>query len=186
MPKTPAMLIIALHVTQKPLEFCVKEEVKALLQANFDDNPLKYWDKDKSYAGIQLQEAHSIVCVKLMRYNQADEQDFKIQVREPEEKQLDFRSAEDNKSPHSSAAFMVNDHSEQKRGKLRMVINYKMVNELTIFDDYFHPNEELLLNKTLNWKWFSNFDCKLGFYQIMQKDSAKSLIAFRTSQGQYI
>ena len=180
------MLITALYTTQKPLEFRGKEEVIALLQANFDDNPLKYSDKHKSYGGIRLQEAHSIVCVKLMRYNQANEKDFKIQVREPEEKQLDFRSAEDNKSPHSSAAFMVNNHSEQKRGKLRMVINYKMVNELTIFDDYFHSNEELILNKTLNWKWFSNFDCKLGFYQIMQKDSAKSLTAFRTSQGQYM
>ena len=56
------MLIAALNTTQKPLEFRVKEEVKALLQANFHDNPLKCWDKDKSYAGIRLQEAHSIVC----------------------------------------------------------------------------------------------------------------------------
>ena len=112
--KTPATLITALHTTQKPLEFRVKEEVKALLQANFDDNPLKYWDRDKSYAGILLQEAHSIVCVKLMRYNQAEEQDFKIHLREREEKQLHFRSPEDNKSPHSSATFMVNNHSEQK------------------------------------------------------------------------
>ena len=121
-----------------------------------------------------------------MRCNQSDEQDFKIHLREPEEKQLDFRSAEDNKSPHSSAAFMVNNHSEQKQGKLRMVINYKRLNELTIFDDCFLPNEELLLNKTLNWKRFSNFDCKSRFYQIKLKDSAKPLTAFRTCQGQYI
>ena len=127
-----------------------------------------------------------LLCVKLMRYNQADEQDFKIHLREPEEKQLDFRSAEFNKSPHISEAFMVNNHSEQKRGKLRMVINYKRLNELTIFDDCFLPNEQLLLNKTLHWKWFSNFDCKSGFYQIKLKDSAKPLTAFRTSQGQYI
>ena len=91
------MLITALHTTQKPLEFRLKEEVKALLQANFDRNPLKYSDKDKSYASIRLKEAHSIVCVKLMRYNQADEQDFKIQLQEPEEKQLDLESAETTK-----------------------------------------------------------------------------------------
>ena len=96
-PKTPATLITALHTTQKPLEFRVKEEVKALLQSNFDDNPLKYWDEDKSYAGIRLKEAHYVACVKLMRYNQADEQDFKIQLQEPEEKQLDLESAETTK-----------------------------------------------------------------------------------------
>ena len=111
-PKTPAMLITALHTTQKPFEFRVKEEVKALLQANFDRNPLKYSDKDKSYASIRLKEAHSVVCVKLMRYNQADEQDFKIQLQEPEEKQLDLKSAEDNNSPHSSVPFMANNHSK--------------------------------------------------------------------------
>jgi len=54
-------LLRALSLTQRALEFCLEEEVKALLQANFDDNPLKYWDKDKSCADIHLKDAHSIV-----------------------------------------------------------------------------------------------------------------------------
>ena len=77
-----------------------------------------------------------------MRYNQADELEFKAQLQELEEKQLAFKSTEDNKSPHSSPAFMVNNHSEQKRGKPRMVINYKRLNELTVFDGYFLLNKE--------------------------------------------
>ena len=52
-----------------------------------------------------------------MRQNQIDEREFKIQLQELEEKQLAFKSTEDNKSPHSSPTFMVNNHSEQKRGK---------------------------------------------------------------------
>ena len=98
--------------------------------------------------------------VKQMRYNQANEQQFKIQLREVEEKQLAFKSTESNKSPQSSPAFMVNNHSEQNRGKPRMIINLKRLNELTIFDSYFLPNKELLINKTLNKKWFSKFDGK--------------------------
>ena len=89
-----------------------------------------------------------------MRYNQADEQEFKIQLRELEEKHLAFKSTEENKSPHSSPAFMANNHSEQKRGKPRMVINYKCLNELTIFYGYFLPYKELLINKTLSKQWF--------------------------------
>ena len=57
-----------------------------MLQANFDDNPLKYWDKDKSYADNQPKEAHSIVRVKPMRYNHADEHELKIQLQELEDK----------------------------------------------------------------------------------------------------
>ncbi|KAJ8448727.1 hypothetical protein Cgig2_011348 [Carnegiea gigantea] len=179
-------LLTALSNTQRALEFRLEEEVKSLLQANFDDNLLKYWDKDKSYADIQLKDARSIVRVKPMRYNQNDEQEFKIQLRELEEKQLAYKSIEDNKSPHSSPTFMVNNHSEQKRGKPRMIINYKRLNKLTVFDGYFLPNKELLINKTLNKKWFSKFDCKSSFYQIKLKESAKPLTAFSTPQGQYI
>jgi len=90
--KILAQLLNALFHTQRALEFRLEEEVKALLQANFDDNPLKYWDKDKSYADIQLKEAHSIIRVKPMRYNQADELEFKAQLRELEDKQLAFKS----------------------------------------------------------------------------------------------
>ena len=63
-------LLKAMSTTQRSFGFRLEEEVKALLQANFDDNPLKYYDKDKSYADIQLKEGHSIVRVKpTMRYN---------------------------------------------------------------------------------------------------------------------
>jgi len=144
----------------------LENEVKALLQANFDDNPLKYWDKDKAYADIQLKDANTIVPVKPIRYNQQDELEFKIQLKELVDRHLAFKSSEENKSPHSSLAFMVNNHSEQKHGKPCVVINYKCLNEVTIFDGYFLPNKEILINKTLSKKWFSKFDCKSGFYQI--------------------
>jgi len=91
-------LLHELSTTQRELEIRLEEEVKALLQANFDENRLKYWDKDKSYTDIQLKDVHSIVRVKPMRYNQADKQEFKIQLRELEDKQLAFKSTEDNKS----------------------------------------------------------------------------------------
>jgi len=145
-------------------EVRLESKVKALLQANFDDNPFKYWDKDKAYADIQLKDANTIVRVKSIRYNRQDELEFRVQLKELEDRKLAPKSSEENKSPHSSPAFMVNNHSEQKRGKPRMVINYKRLNEVTVFDGYFLPNKEVLTNKTLSKKWFSKFDCKSGFY----------------------
>ena len=40
---------------------------------------------------------------------------------------------------------MVRKHSEIKRGKARMVINYK-VNKNTKFNGYYIPNKEILIN----------------------------------------
>jgi len=94
------------------IEVRLESEVKALLQANFDDNPLKYLDKGKAYADIQLKDANTIVRVKPIRYNQQDELELKVQLNELEEQQLAFQSPEENKSPHSSPAFLVNNHSE--------------------------------------------------------------------------
>jgi len=138
-------------------EVRLENEVKALLQANFDDNPLKYWDKDKTYADIHLKDANTFVRVKPIRYNQQDELEFKIKLKELVDRHLAFKSSEEKKSPHSSPAFVVNNHSEQKCGKPRMVINYKCLNEVIIFDGYFLPSKEILINKTLSKKWFSKF-----------------------------
>jgi len=80
-------------------EIRLEAEVKALLQANFDDNPLQYWDKDKAYADIQLKDAKTIVRVKPIRYNQQDELEFKVQLKELEDRQLAFKSFEENKKP---------------------------------------------------------------------------------------
>ena len=51
-----------------------------------------------------------------------------------------------------------------------MVVNYKQLNDNTIFDGYFLPNKETLIHKTRNSNWHSKFDCKSGFYQIKKTD----------------
>ena len=61
---------------------------------------------------------------------------------------------------------MVKNHYEQKRGKPLMVINYKRLNEVTVFDGYFLPNKEVLINETLSKKWFSKFNCKSDFIRL--------------------
>jgi len=107
-------------------------------------------------------------------------------LKELEDRQLAFKSSHENKSPHTSLAFMVTNHSEQKGGKPRMVINYKRLDEVTVFDVHFVPNKEVVINETVSKKWFSKFDCKSRFYEVKLKDSAKPLTAFRTPQGQCI
>ena len=50
-------------------------------------------------------------------------------------------------SKHNSASFIVNKHSEQKRGKSRMVIDYRNLNAKTITYNYPIPNKILKIRK---------------------------------------
>lgn len=47
---------------------------------------------------------------------------------------------------HRNSTFIVNDHSEQKRGKNRIVINYKWLNDNTYDNSYKIPNKDELIN----------------------------------------
>ena len=69
----------------------------------------------------------------------------------------------ESKSPYSSPAFMVRKYSEIKRGKTRMVINYKEVNKNTKFDIYYISNKEILINLAKGKNYYSKFDCKSRF-----------------------
>ena len=42
---------------------------------------------------------------------------------------------------------MVRNHTEEKREKVRIVINYKKFNYNTIFDGYYIPNKVVLFNR---------------------------------------
>ena len=74
-----------------------------------------------------------IIRVRPMIYSQEDIEDFKIQVNEL----MQMNLITESKSPYSSPAFMVRKHSEIKRGKAKMVINYKEMGKNTKFDGYY-------------------------------------------------
>ncbi|KAJ0076085.1 hypothetical protein Patl1_34263 [Pistacia atlantica] len=88
-----------------------------------------------------------------------------------------------SKSPHSSPAFMVMNRAEQGRGKARMVIDYRQLNDKTIDDAYKIPNKSACLNKARFGKIFSKFDLKSGFWQIKIEESSIHLTAFTCPKG---
>ena len=61
---------------------------------------------------------------------------------------------------------MLRKHSEIKRGKTRIVINYKSVNTNTKFVGYYIPNKEILINLARGKNYYNKFDCKSRFWQI--------------------
>ena len=75
-------------------------------------------------------------------------------------KLLDTGLIENSKSPHTNLAFMVRNHAEEKRGKARMVINYRKLNDNIVFHGYYIPHKAVLFNRIQEASWFSKMDYK--------------------------
>jgi len=78
-----------------------------------------------------------------MVYTHHDIEEFDKQIKEL----LDKGLIRNSKSPHTNPAFMVRNHAKEKRGKVRMVFNYKKLNDNTIFDGYYIPNKTVFFNR---------------------------------------
>ena len=67
-------------------------------------------------------------------------------------------------SKHRPASFIVRNHNDIVRGKARMVINYKILNDNTRTDGYKLPDKIELINRIQGKTVFSKFDCKSGYW----------------------
>jgi hypothetical protein len=156
----------------------IEEKLKAVCS----DNPLDFRISKHSFrANIQLLDPKTKIKVPPMQYTGDDQEEFANQIQEL----LDAKLIEPSKSSHFSPAFLVNKHSEQKRGKRRMVVNYKKLNDNTKGDDYLLPRKDELLDQIHGKKIFSSFDCKSGFWQVLLDDSSQELTAFTCPQGHF-
>ena len=114
-----------------------------------------------------------------MVYTHQDIQEFDKQIKEL----LDKGLIRNSRSSHTSPAFMVRNYAEEKRGKATMVINFKKLNDNTIFDGYYISN--VLFNRIQEASWFSKMDCKSGYWQIKMDEESIALTAFSAPQGHY-
>ena len=92
---------------------------------------------------------------------------------------------EPSKSPWACHAFVVNKHSEIKRGKPILVVNYKPLNAILQKVRYPLPDKASLLQRIAGCTIFNKFDLNSIFYQIgiEAKDHYKT--TFVVPHGQY-
>nr|WNH14473.1 reverse transcriptase [Physostegia virginiana caulimovirus 1] len=142
-----------------------------------DPNKTKRWMK----ASIKLIDPTTVIKVKPMKYSPMDKEEFGKQIQEL----LELKVIRPSKSPFMSPAFLVENEAERRRGKKRMVINYKDLNKVTIGDSHNLPNKDELLALIRGKAIFSSFDCKSGFWQVLLDEESKHLTAFTCPQGHY-
>ena len=74
---------------------------------------------------------------------------------------------------------------EKKTGELRMVVDYRALNKVTVKNRYPLPRIDDLFDKLFGAKYFSCLDAASGFHQILLKEADKPKTAFRTPFGHY-
>ncbi|CAJ2676540.1 unnamed protein product [Trifolium pratense] len=98
-------------------------------------------------------------------YTIKDVEEFKTECKDLLEKGLIRPSS----SPHSAPAFYVENHNEIKRGKRRMVINYKKLNLATIGDSYGLPRKDFIFEKIKGTKEQHIKDVEIVLLRIKEK-----------------
>jgi len=105
-----------------------------------------------------LLNSSTIIRVKQLVYTHQDIQEFDEQIKEL----LDKRLIRNSKSPHTYPTFMVRNHTKEKRGKTRIAINYKKLNNKTVFGGYYIPRKIVLFNRIQDVSWFEKWTAKAG------------------------
>ena len=84
-------------------------------------------------------------------------------------------------SPYSSPVVMV----PKKDGTVRVCIDYRKVNRITVFDAEPMPNMDDVFAKLAGNNYYSKFDLTKGYWQIPLTEESKLITAFETPGGLY-
>ncbi|KAL0377162.1 UNVERIFIED_CONTAM: hypothetical protein Scaly_0833800 [Sesamum calycinum] len=117
------------------------ENVKRLIQRNFSENPLAWWDRNKIEATLKIKEEckYEYVRYKPIQMNMEDKKDMQMIIKE----HINLGLIEPGISAYSSPGFLVRNHGEIKRGIF--------IKDLAKYRKDFRP----LLKETesAKWKW---------------------------------
>ena len=102
-------------------------------------------------------------------------------VREEVDKLLSLGVAEPSFSPWASPVVPV----PKKDGSLRICIDYRRLNSVTVPDPYYMCTLEEILEKVGNSGCLSKLDLSKGYYQIGIEEESKDKTAFVTPFGKY-
>ena len=106
---------------------------------------------------------------------------LKDQVHTEVDKMLKNNVIRPSKSPYNFPMVLV----RKKNGTIRLCIDYRALNAITIKDKFPLPNIDDVLTRLHGAKFFTSFDLISGFWQLALHEDSKALTAFSTDQGHF-
>jgi exodeoxyribonuclease III len=162
-----------------------EEEVKKLMKVIWEYRDLL--SDGKLDFGTDDNPKHSTVCKIITTVPDPQIQSTNRSMapgdRELHKKQIEDRLKEGVIEP-SCAPWSSNSLLVKKDGKVRMVIDYRALNKLTVRDAYPMPKIQDIMDCLKGSKWFTGIDCVQAFHQIpMADERSKDLTTFRGPSG---
>lgn len=122
------------------------------------------------------------IYTKTYRYPQHYKKDVDEQIQE----MLECGIIRNSLSPYSSPVWVVPKKSDASgKKKVRVVIDYRKLNDKTVDDKYPIPQIEEILDSLGKSVYFTTLDLKSGFHQIEMNKKDIEKTAFSTGQGHY-
>jgi len=94
---------------------------------------------------------------------------------------LDKKFIQRNVSPWGAPLLFV----KKKDGSLRLCIDYRQLNRVTVRNRYPFPRIDVLFDQLQGAQFFSKIDLLSGYHQLRIREEDISKIAFRTRYGHY-
>lgn len=113
----------------------------------------------------------------LYRTSPREAEEMKVQLKDL----MDKGFVEPSKSPFGAQVLFV----PKAGGKLRMVVDYRELNKITIKDRYPLPRIDDLLDVLGDARYFSKIDLNSGYHQIRVREEDVPKTAFRTRYGHF-
>ena len=126
---------------------------------------------------IPTPDGHKAPYQPMYRYSPAEKEEIKRQIVEL----LSANRIRPSTSPYGAPLLFV----QKADGTLRMCINYRKLNKITIKNKYPIPRIDDLLDALGESKVFSTLDLKQGYHQIQLTESDIPKTAFNTPFGHY-
>ena len=124
---------------------------------------------------IPMQPGHAIPSRKLHRLSRAQEEEMISQVQQL----LDKGWIQPSSSPYGSPILFV----KKKDGGMRMCVDYRAVNKLTVKNSYPLPRIDDMLDRLAGAKIFSALDLQQAYHQVRLNPEDVPKTAFTTSMG---
>ncbi|WP_366144398.1 reverse transcriptase domain-containing protein, partial [Giesbergeria sp.] len=143
----------------------------------FQDMPSELPPTRAMWHTIRTEPGHVPPYKRMYRLTTEEEAEVRRQVSDLLAKGL----IEPSNSPYGAPVLFV----QKKDGSLRMCIDYRALNKVTVKDRYPLPNIQDLIDQLHGKKVFSSLDLQSGYHQIHIADDDVQKTAFLTPMGQY-
>ncbi|KAJ9514337.1 hypothetical protein QJQ45_012260 [Haematococcus lacustris] len=167
------------EVTPHGLPDAIKAQLDALL-AEYSDvfTPLTGLPPDRPVGHtIPLEPCNRPPATPMYRLSKPEHDELKQQIQDLLSKGM----IEPSSSPYAAPVLFV----QKKSGELRMCIDYRQLNKITLRDQYPLPRIDDLFDKLSGCKVFSSLDLQAGYHQIRITPEDVPKTAFRTPEGHF-